>query len=131
MKIDYKKPHHWLLLVRQGIFTIIATLLRPFTSKPDRPIVLLYGHQFAGNLKALYEEWQTSDNTKFDLYFLTLNPEEGKILRKRGIAALECGKLSDMLILRHASAMVTDGALSGAPSGPISSRKRCENPIRV
>jgi CDP-glycerol glycerophosphotransferase len=111
MKIDSRNLRHWLLLALQGFYTLLAIALRPLASKPEKPIVLLYGHQFSGNLKALYEEWERSFQDQLSIYFLSLDPRHAEDLRKSGKTVLRCDRLRDMLILTRANAMITDHGL--------------------
>ena len=89
MKIDKKKPAHWLLLALQGLYCIVVIMLRPFTRKPGKPIVILYGHQLSGNLGALYQGWRDNSAQDFSLYYLSLDPEQGGQLKTLGIRVLQ------------------------------------------
>jgi len=100
-----------LLLLQQLIHCCIAIAIRPFRKKPHKPLVILYGHQFSGNLQALYAEWSKSYKDKFDLYFLSLDPQYARQLGTTGIQVLRCNNLMDMLRLSQASAMITDHGL--------------------
>lgn len=111
MKIDKKNPHHWLLLLQQGAYTLVALLFRPFTRKPMKPVVVLYGHQFAGNLKALYTAWSKSHVDDLDVFFLSLDPDHARQLRVAGIRVLQCNRLMDMLALSRAAALISDHGL--------------------
>lgn len=111
MKIDKFNIQHWALLAKQAIFTWLAILYRLFIQKPKTPIVVLYGHQFAGNLKALYETWETEFQSTFSFYFLTLDDGQAKQLSRRKVQALSCSRLRDMLVLAKASALITDHGL--------------------
>jgi CDP-glycerol glycerophosphotransferase len=111
MKIDKRKPSHWLLLLQQAAYTLLAILLRPFTGKPKKPIVILYGHQYSGNLKALYTEWKRNQTHICDFYFLTLDPRLAQKLHTAEINVLQCNLPRDMLTLSRASALVSDHGL--------------------
>ncbi|NQX90292.1 MAG: CDP-glycerol glycerophosphotransferase family protein [Halioglobus sp.] len=111
MKIYKSKPGHWLLLIRQGLFTLLAAAGRHLLPAPDKPTVILYGHQLSGNLSALYEEWQKSYSDRFDLYFLSLDPQYSQTLLSEGVRVLRCGSLSDMLKTGRSSAIITDHGL--------------------
>jgi CDP-glycerol glycerophosphotransferase (TagB/SpsB family) len=111
MKINKRDPSHWLLLLQQGIYTLIAILARYLSRKPIKPLVILYGHQLSGNLKALYHEWQTGYQDKFDCYFLSLDPQYSQRLREQGVRVLQCSNLRDMLLTGHCNAMITDHGL--------------------
>jgi CDP-glycerol glycerophosphotransferase (TagB/SpsB family) len=111
MKIDKGNPRHWLILFRQGLYTLLAICARYLSAKPGKPIVALYGHQLSGNLKALYEEWRRAYTDEFDCYFLSLDPQYGQELRRQGINVLRCGSLTDMLRVGRSSAIITDHGL--------------------
>ena len=111
MKIDKTKPAHWLLLALQGLYCIVVIMLRPLTRKPGKPIVILYGHQLSGNLEALYQGWRGSGVQDFDLYYLSLDPEQSRQLKAQGIEVLQCNKMMDMLVLCRATAFVCDHGL--------------------
>lgn len=111
MKIDKKQPRHWFILLQQGAYTLLAILARPFIRKPEKPIVILYGHQFSGNLKALYLQWQETHSNQLSLYFLSLDLAHSKQLELSGIRVLRCSSLRNMLTLTRCSAMITDHGL--------------------
>ena len=111
MKIDPRNPRHWLLLFQQAAYTLLAIVARFFRSKPTKPIVLLYGHQLSGNLKALYVDWNKRHQANMDFYFLSLDPIYSASLEREGISVLRCNRPRDMLILSQASAMITDHGL--------------------
>jgi CDP-glycerol glycerophosphotransferase len=111
MKIDRSNARHWLLLALQRFYTLIAIVLRPMSRKPAKPVVLLYGHQLSGNLKALYEEWSNAFRDKLTLYYLSLDPDYAAQLSSNGVSVLRCNRFRDMLYLTRASAMVTDHGL--------------------
>ncbi|SMF02735.1 CDP-Glycerol:Poly(glycerophosphate) glycerophosphotransferase [Alteromonadaceae bacterium Bs31] len=111
MKIDTKNVNHWWLLIKQALFAAVAAAVRAISHKPKKPIVILYGHQFAGNLKSLYIEWQQHHRQDLDLYFLTLDPEQFVSLKAEGIQTLACHRWKDMRTLAISSIMVTDHGL--------------------
>lgn len=111
MKIDKKNVAHWVLLAQQALFTFVVIIIRPFHRKPKTPHIVLYGHQFSGNLKALYEQWALTHETQAVFYFLTLNPKLARQLEKNRISVLRCNRLTDMLKLTQASAVITDHGL--------------------
>ena len=111
MKIDKRNPQHWLLLLRQGIYSLIAIAARYVSRRPRKPVVVLYGHQLSGNLKALYHAWELGYRDKFDCYFLSLDPEYWQALQEQGIPVLRCAKLSDMLLVGRCDVLITDHGL--------------------
>jgi CDP-glycerol glycerophosphotransferase (TagB/SpsB family) len=111
VKIDRRNPYHWLILIRQYLYTLVAICMRYLCRKPRKPIVVLYGHQLSGNLKALYEEWQRTYQQEFDCHFLTLDPQYSRLLLNSGVNVLHCGRITDMLLVGRCSAIITDHGL--------------------
>ena len=111
MKIDKRNPRHWLLLFEQGLFSVLAAGARHWRKRPQRPLVVLYGHQLSGNLRALYDEWQARRQQDFTMAFLSLDPEYSEQLKQTGVHVLQCHRLADMLTVGRASAMITDHGL--------------------
>ncbi len=111
MKIDKRNVSHWLLLLQQGLFTLLAVAYRYLTGVSKKPTVVLYGHQLSGNLKALYDEWERRHKSDFDCFFLSLDPAYGPQLALTGVNVLHCSKLTDMLRVGQCSAMITDHGL--------------------
>lgn len=111
MKIDKGNPRHWLMLLRQGMYTLLAICARYLLPKPAKPLVILYGHQLSGNLLALYAEWSHTFRDKFDCHFLSLDPQYKSVLQREGTNVLHCGSLTDMLLVGRCSAMITDHGL--------------------
>lgn len=111
MKIDKTNAKHWVLLAKQALFTWLVILCRPFVRKPAKPVVLLYGHQFSGNLKALYETWEHEFQSALSFHFLTLDDDQAKELVRENVRALSCSRLQDMLALATTSVVITDHGL--------------------
>lgn len=111
MKIDKRRPVHWLLLFQQGLYTLIAIGMRYITARPNKPVVILYGHQLSGNLKALYEEWDRSFREKFEMYFLSLGPDYPALLENQGVNVLRCNRLREMVKVGRSNVMITDHGL--------------------
>tara|TARA_R110002110_G_scaffold303525_2_gene517661 strand:+ start:27493 stop:28662 length:1170 start_codon:yes stop_codon:yes gene_type:complete len=111
MKINTRKPSHWFLLAQQGLFTLIAIVNRNLSRKQPTPMVVLYGHQLSGNLKALYDFWSRSQDQSFEMAFLSLDPEQAAALEASGINVLRCDSLTDMLVVGSARAIITDHGL--------------------
>lgn len=111
MKIDTRNVNHWWLLLQQATLAALATVFRLVVRKPKKPIVIFYGHQFAGNLKALYIEWQRHQQDDLELYFLTLDPELFESLKAEGIQALPCNRWHAMSALARTSIIVSDHGL--------------------
>lgn len=111
MKIDKRNPRHWFLLLQQGINTLIAVIGRHVLPKPRKPVVVLYGHQLSGNLRALLHAWQLGYTDRFDCYFLSLDPDYSRQLRQQGLPVLRCSNIHDMLLAGRCAAMITDHGL--------------------
>ncbi|MDO8863364.1 CDP-glycerol glycerophosphotransferase family protein [Haliea sp. E1-2-M8] len=111
MKVDRRKLSHWRLLILQGLYTLLAIALRSFTVRPAKPLIILYGHQFNGNLKALYEEWRQTGPDHLELACLTLDPTQYQELRTKGIHTLACFRWRDMRNLSRCSVIITDHGL--------------------
>lgn len=111
MKIDKRNPHHWLLLVQQGIYTLLAIAFRYLPCRKKKPVTVLYGHQLSGNLKALYDEWQRNYSDQFECHFLSLDPIYSQLLSDQGVPVLQCSKLRDMILVGQCDAIVTDHGL--------------------
>ena len=111
MKIDKRNPLHWYYLLQQGVYALAGACARRLSRKPQKPLVILYGHQLSGNLKALYHEWLNGHQHAFDCYFLSLDPEYSRQLFEQNVNVLRCQKLSDMLLVGRADAIITDHGL--------------------
>lgn len=111
MKIDSSNPRHWFLLMLQGLYTVFAICARYFRRRPPKPLVMLYGHQLSGNLKALYQYGMRHHPDEVDLYFLSLDPDYSAQLRRMGVRVLQCNRLLDMLRLSQAAALISDHGL--------------------
>lgn len=102
MKIDKKKPTHWLILFIFSINIILCIIYRIFIRKRKNTIIL-YGHKLNGNLKALY------NHKKF--YFLTIDPIYYKKLKNQKIKTLNGLKIKDMLIVAQSPLIISDHGL--------------------
>jgi CDP-glycerol glycerophosphotransferase (TagB/SpsB family) len=111
MKINKTNPRHWLLLAQQLLYTLAGAAARPFRTRPPRPLIVLYGHQLSGNLKALYQQWLQTHRDKIDMYFLSLDPDYSQNLKAQGIQVLQCNRLTDMLKVGRCDIMITDHGL--------------------
>ncbi len=110
MKINPRKPSHWLLLARQGFFTLIVIALRVLRGRRDNTVIL-YGHQLSGNLRALYLQWEHSGKDTLAMHFLSLDPQYSDELERAGVNVLRCSRLQDMLKLSLARVMIADHGL--------------------
>jgi CDP-glycerol glycerophosphotransferase (TagB/SpsB family) len=111
MKINKKKPGHWLLLLQQGLYALLASCARPVRPRHGKPVVVLYGHQLSGNLEALYQSWRNDNTQHLTFYFLSLDPKQSRQLKEQAINVLQCNKIVDMLVLCRASTIICDHGL--------------------
>jgi CDP-glycerol glycerophosphotransferase len=100
-----------LLLAQQALYTLLAIGARYLWRRPSKPVVVLYGHQLSGNLKALYHEWERNHRDKFDCYVLSLDPSYAQQLRQMDIPVLQCNRLRDMILVGRSDAIITDHGL--------------------
>lgn len=111
MKVDRKNVAHWLLLFQQLLYCTIGAVARFLQGSAGRPVIVLYGHQLSGNLKALYDEWQRSHSDEFDCHYLSLDPAYSRTLQREGVSVLRCNSITDMIRVGRCSAMITDHGL--------------------
>jgi CDP-glycerol glycerophosphotransferase len=105
-----------MLIAEQALYTIIAIVARYLSRKRKKPVIVMYGHQLSGNLKALYMEWQRGHQDRFDCYFLSLDPVYSQQLREQKIRVLRCNRLRDMILVGRSNAIITDhGLLAMSP----------------
>lgn len=110
MKIDKSSPRHWLWLSLFTLNVLLVWLARLLFPGGPRDAVVLYGHKFNGNLRALHEQARVQPGSPA-LYFLTMDPVYGRQLRDEGLPVLVGTCLADMRVLRRARALVSDHGL--------------------
>jgi CDP-glycerol glycerophosphotransferase len=112
MKVDKKNPRHWFYLLRSGIYVLVAITWRMVSKRESDPKrVVLYGHKFNGNIKALADYCRTIE-PNFTLYFATLDPvyyEE--IADEKSIIPLSLNRFRDVLVIGKSDVIVTDHGL--------------------
>ncbi len=84
------------------------------SDKPERPIVILYGHKLDGNLKALFNYANEKNERPYDLYYATFDEEQYEELKKKyqkGI--LYTLKSSHLKIVMHAKCVITTHGPAG------------------
>lgn len=111
MKIDKRRPSHWLILCLFGIQVVVARCLRPFVHSRRQPDVVLYGHKLCGNLLALYRYVQAQDDPSFVFTFLTMDRAYCKVLRAQGVRCTLATSPRCALLLARASAVISDHGL--------------------
>lgn len=111
MKIDKRKPSHWICLLLFGVHVACAIALRPFRrSRPTRRVVL-YGHKLAGNLLAIYRYIKASAGSDIDAVFLTMDKRYHRELIASGVASVLATSLACQRLLRLADAVISDHGL--------------------
>lgn len=111
MKIDKRRPSHWLTLCLFGIQIIVARCLRPLVRSRRQPDVVLYGHKLCGNLLALHRYVQAQDDPPFVFTFLTMDRAYCKVLRAQGVRCMLATSPRCALLLARASAVISDHGL--------------------
>lgn len=114
MKIDKRRPGHWLLLFLfflQGVTgLLLRRMIRGFIRRKSG-IVVLYGHKLNGNLLPLYREMDSPHASALTPVFLTMDLAYCRLLRADGLRAeWACGPRCAAL-LSQASALVSDHGL--------------------
>lgn len=111
MKIDRRKPRHWLYLLLMGLNVVAAIVLRPLLHRRRSGKVLLYGHKRNGNLLAIHE-WVLQHRPQgLDLYYLTMDPAYYQQLRREGVPCVLAIAPSAIGWLATADAIVSDHGL--------------------
>ena len=111
MKIDKRKPRHWLYLVQFATNVTIALLLRPFWRRSQKRCVILYGHKLSGNLLAIHRALHASHASDIDVQFLTMDPAYHQELRACGIASVLATSPVCIRLLATADAVISDHGL--------------------
>lgn len=109
MKIDRRRPKHWLLLAGFGVLAALGIVLRPFLR--SRGTIVLYGHKLNGNLLALHRHMQAYPEFALRPVFLSMDRGYLRELRAQGIdCRWACGPAGAALLAR-AEALVSDHGL--------------------
>ena len=111
MKIDKRKPRHWLYLVQFATNVTIALLLRPFWRRSQKRCVILYGHKLSGNLLAIYRALLASHASDVDVQFLTMDPDYHREVRAHGKASLLATSPACIATLASSDAVISDHGL--------------------
>jgi CDP-glycerol glycerophosphotransferase (TagB/SpsB family) len=110
MKINRRNPLHWICLALFSMNVALALLLRPFF-RGRRQAIVLYGHKFSGNLRALYREIQRSGGVARPVIYLSLDIEHARSLKAQGANVVSAVHPSAAVLLAQAAAIVTDHGL--------------------
>lgn len=111
MKIDKRNPAHWLYLLLFALSVAGALLWRPRARRRGRPLVLCYGHQLTGNLKALYDSLESDPDPPCEVAFLTMDPDYHAGLRRAGINSILARGPAAMAALARVRCIVSDHGL--------------------
>lgn len=111
MKVDRKRPSHWLYLCLFFAQAMLALAVRVVRKGGSASAVILYGHKLNGNLLALYAEMSRASNHRLTPVFLTMDLRYLQELQSSGKrCAWACG-FEGMKHLAHASAVISDHGL--------------------
>lgn len=111
MKINKRKPWHWLYLLAFGLHVACAMVLRPILHRGTSGRVLLYGHKLAGNLLELYCHARRNPAAGLQFVFMTMDPVYHRQLRKKGIDAVLAISPAAISWLATADAVISDHGL--------------------
>lgn len=109
MKIDRKRPLHWLLLVGFLAQAILGLLLRHLRRRRAEDVVVLYGHKLNGNLFALHEELRHRGSPR--AVFLTMDGDYRRQLQAQGFDSCHACSPACARLLAIAGAVVSDHGL--------------------
>lgn len=110
MKVNRSNPVHWLYLAAFSLNVLCALLLRRLPTKRSHDIVL-YGHKFSGNLKALYSQLNSSQGLNGRVTYLSLDPAHVAQLRRQGVNVVSAVGPAASLLLARSAAIITDHGL--------------------
>src|SRR3546814_2607309 len=119
MKIDKRRPTHWLYLVLfllQGALGLGLRRLFKTTAIRDCKAVILYGHKLNGNLLALYRAMEADYRHQLRPVFVTMDPAYHRTLKAAGIRSQwACGIDCAVLLSQAAAPIRGHGLHSFAP----------------
>ena len=110
MKINKKKPWHWVSLFLLGLGCMLSILIRPFRSKRNVGIVL-YGHQLSGNLLRLYQVMEADEVKNFEYVYFSMDDAYVRRLREQGFRAVSVFEAKSIRCLAEAHCIVSDHGL--------------------
>lgn len=112
MKIDKRKPQHWLLLAGFFAQALLGVLLRCVRrADARRRMIVFYGHKLNGNLLALYRYLVAHPECGLQATFLTMDRDYCNALRSDGIRTCWAAGFACAGLLQRASALVSDHGL--------------------
>jgi len=101
VKIDKRRPLHWLYLFAFATQALLGLLLRPFFNKSG---IVLYGHKLNGNLLALSRALPSAT-------FLSMDYNYCRELRSQGIHCRWACTFGAAILLARAKAVISDHGL--------------------
>ncbi len=107
MKIDKANPRHWFYLFVFATNVLAGVLCRWAVRDQQRRLVL-YGHKFNGNLKALYRYLEKQKLEGFEVSFLVVDPVYHRQLEKAGVNVLSGLNLKDAVSVCRSACVVSD-----------------------
>lgn len=122
MKVDRKRPGHWLLLATLFVQGLLGILLRLVRRREERSVVVLYGHKLNGNLLALYRCMLEGSAIGLQPCFLTMDRSYHRTLLAAGVPSVWAGEWRCPELLSRAVAIITDHGLHTL--GPLRSAYR-------
>lgn len=110
MKINKRKPTHWILLFLFFGMAMLGLLLRCIHSRRN-PVVILYGHKLNGNLLALHRHLREHPGAGLKPVFLSMDRTYCGELQAQGHEVCWAGGFACAVLLGRASALVSDHGL--------------------
>lgn len=111
MKIDRKRPLHWLYLVLFFLQCVLALMARRLWRAKSARSVVMYGHKLNGNLLALHNSMTSSDGEQLYPTFLTMDPSYVRELKNSGVQVTWACGMRTAKLLAGASAVISDHGL--------------------
>jgi CDP-glycerol glycerophosphotransferase len=111
VKIDKRKPSHWVQLLLFAAQVAIAIALRPFRRRGTSKHVVLYGHKLTGNLWAIYQHLVARCGRDIMVTFLTMDKPYHRQLMAQGIASVSATSFACQRLLRRTDVIISDHGL--------------------
>lgn len=109
MKIERRRPLHWIYLSLFGINVLLALLLRRLIPA-QRSRIVLYGHKLGGNLLAIERGLARARHLGPGI-FLTMDPAYHRELKRAGVATVLAITPGCIALLASTRAIVSDHGL--------------------
>jgi CDP-glycerol glycerophosphotransferase len=111
VKIDKRKPSHWLGLLQFAMQVVAAMTSRRFRRRQAQAQVVLYGHKLTGNLLAIQRYIDSACEHDIDLAFLTMDAAYHRQLLAAGIHSVLATSFACQALLRRADVVISDHGL--------------------